>query len=103
MRHRFTPRSSRPRRNRPAERGARSDLRVLARAVDPAADQGVRALGMLLEQLVGDPNHLRQQIRVAQEVRDAELDDAGLPRAEHLARTTELEILLRDGETVVRP
>ena len=56
--------------------------------------------GIAREELLGPFAHGGQKIAIAHRVGDAEADHAGLARAEHLARTAQLQVALGDDETV---
>ena len=55
---------------------------------------------MIAQQHFAGPLHGRQQGGVAREVGDAQVELAGLARAEHFAGTAQFEILLGDAKAV---
>ncbi|MNQ67371.1 hypothetical protein D3C85_818930 [compost metagenome] len=68
---------------------AQPALEQRADVLRPARQQGLRRVA-----------HRRQQVGVAHQVGDLELQQAGLAGAEHLAGTAQLEVLLGDHEAV---
>src|SRR5580693_7522406 len=79
--------------------GMLADAPVTLVAADPAQCQGGAADGIGLEPL-GRRLHARQEVRVAHQIRDAQLREPGLARAEELARAAQLEVAARDLEAV---
>src|SRR5579862_3586453 len=67
---------------------------------DPAPGEGGDALRARLEELRGRL-HAWQEIRIAHQIRDPKLREAGLARTEQLPRPAQLEIAPRDLEAVV--
>ena len=54
-----------------------------------------------MHQTLRQKQHLRQQAGIARQVGDSVTGIAGLPGAQQLARTAQLQILLGDEEAVV--
>src|SRR5579862_5267995 len=76
-----------------------ADAPVTLVAADPAQRQGGAADGIGLEPL-GRRLHARQEVRIAHQIRNAQLRQPGLARAEELARAAQLQVAARDLEAI---
>src|SRR5690606_16468538 len=75
---------------------AYSDLTVLLAMAQPAVQQRADVLRPMRQQALRGVAHRWQQVGIAHQVGDLELQQAGLSGAEHLARATQLQILFGD-------
>src|SRR5690606_18550640 len=80
---------------------ASSHLAVMLPVAQPAFQQRADVGRPAFQQFTGGIAYCRQQIGVAHQVGDLELQQAGLAGAEHLPGAAQLQILLGDHEAVV--
>ncbi len=78
-----------------------SDSCVLPRRTDPAGGERGNTIRVLRDQQLRRVLYARQQVRIARQIRHTQLGQAGLPGAEKLAGTSQLEIAARDLEAVI--
>src|SRR5690606_9543894 len=78
-----------------------SDLAEALVAADPEPAQRLHVVWMLGKHQLRGCLHPGQEVRIAQQIRHAQLHETGLLGAEQLARASQLQIAPRDLETVV--